>query len=999
MLRTRGEELTRRGWGLALTFLREPNDASDAVQQAFLVATRKPEQVPLDDPWPWFARVLALEASNLRRKRVKHTSVGDSGVGDNMPPDPHAPEPSRVLQQRELAAALDGALATLPAAERDAVVLTHVGGLAYEDACRTLNVPLGTFKHQLVRGMQRLRQKLGAADKSLASAMLVLPVLPVPDALKVSVRSTLSHASTNGGGSAPKIGNPLGANMLVKILALSTITTLLLFTFVFNRPPQVPSQTDLAAANAEIPPANRAGAEGVSGPVGRSDGAKAGAIANSPAPKTDDAGTTAANKPAAPTEAAAPKNPPEPKPVEPVEDEGDLEEEPKLGGIYRGADGRDGHVILRSGSKPNDVSKAGEPAAAQPELLTVLAAHRRWNYGEQFWDMIATADGKQIITAGKTLCWWDANDGSVQREIHLTDKAYSLTLSRDGKTLATTEAQQGNVRLWDPSTGKYLRTVNRQSGVNYVSFSADGKYLAGCGHCQPLLWNLQGDLKERAFAKPDIAHARDSAAYTEWTGEYEAVSFSADGSEVLAYAAWSESSGGNAVVAWNVKTGAVARRFVVDVNGFKLSPRGKFTADGKYLVAFSQRADSSDDRTSPLVVVDTQNGAVRELAAVDGAYTLAINPDGKQVAAGGTGNGGMIQLLALDTGSVLKTFNRRSVGYWAAFSPTGGELFVGSTDGYIRRWSTETGKPLNRHPQLGSSKEHIDVIANVALAGGRAISQDYSARVLVWDVASRKVEHVINDVWIFAVQSDGAGMATLFEGAVTWWNLRDGSKLRTTELGDGDWSGFMFCRNDSALFVARPGEARLYDAKTGKLLKKHVNSVSDGLYFWGLSPDGNSAIWYGGSGDSLEVQSMENGEFRTMTLSEGSDPVHRIRFTRDSAKMLVTRKGSCQLEVYDMATSNLDRLVTYEFPDAENAEEPIRPLVGAFHLSPDARFIFTGWWRLSAGENQALQRINENWKNKDLKCYTLATDGKTFAAVHSNGGIWIWRVQDTLQSK
>src|SRR5690349_2142690 len=100
MLRARGEELTRRGWGLALTFLREANDASDAVQQAFLVATRKPEQVPLDDPWPWFARVLALEAANLRRKR-RHTSMDDSGEGDTMPPDPRTPEPGAQLQQRE----------------------------------------------------------------------------------------------------------------------------------------------------------------------------------------------------------------------------------------------------------------------------------------------------------------------------------------------------------------------------------------------------------------------------------------------------------------------------------------------------------------------------------------------------------------------------------------------------------------------------------------------------------------------------------------------------------------------------------------------------------------------------------------------------------------------------------------------------------------------------------------------------------------------------------
>ena len=56
---------------------------------------------------------------------------------------------------------VDRALRALPAEQREVVLLVAVEEMSYEEASRTLDVPIGTVMSRLARGRDRLRQTFG----------------------------------------------------------------------------------------------------------------------------------------------------------------------------------------------------------------------------------------------------------------------------------------------------------------------------------------------------------------------------------------------------------------------------------------------------------------------------------------------------------------------------------------------------------------------------------------------------------------------------------------------------------------------------------------------------------------------------------------------------------------------------------------------------------------------------------------------------------------------
>jgi DNA-directed RNA polymerase specialized sigma24 family protein len=75
--------------------------------------------------------------------------------------DPTA-DPIAAAESADLRRELSAAIAALPFNYRAAVVVRHVLGLDYAEAARALDVPLNTFKSNLLRGTRMLRDRLAA---------------------------------------------------------------------------------------------------------------------------------------------------------------------------------------------------------------------------------------------------------------------------------------------------------------------------------------------------------------------------------------------------------------------------------------------------------------------------------------------------------------------------------------------------------------------------------------------------------------------------------------------------------------------------------------------------------------------------------------------------------------------------------------------------------------------------------------------------------------------
>ena len=164
-----------RLYTLAYRLIGDRETAEDVVQEAFLAAFKAIDRFePKPALAPWLNTIavrIAKRAAGRRRARpsasLDRMATDRLAIDDDAPlaladfaivdpaGDPHVAAETAELR-RELAAAIEG----LPFTYRAAVVLRYVIGLDYAEAAQSLDVPLNTFKSQLLRGTRLLRDQL-----------------------------------------------------------------------------------------------------------------------------------------------------------------------------------------------------------------------------------------------------------------------------------------------------------------------------------------------------------------------------------------------------------------------------------------------------------------------------------------------------------------------------------------------------------------------------------------------------------------------------------------------------------------------------------------------------------------------------------------------------------------------------------------------------------------------------------------------------------------------
>lgn len=105
---------------------------------------------------PWLFTIVANSVRNHRRERPRASASTDD------PPeqaDPN-PGPERIASAREALAWLEGALAELPTAQREVLLLIAVVGLRQQDVALALALPLNTVKTHLRRARLALAARL-----------------------------------------------------------------------------------------------------------------------------------------------------------------------------------------------------------------------------------------------------------------------------------------------------------------------------------------------------------------------------------------------------------------------------------------------------------------------------------------------------------------------------------------------------------------------------------------------------------------------------------------------------------------------------------------------------------------------------------------------------------------------------------------------------------------------------------------------------------------------
>ncbi len=151
-----------RAYRTACLILRNPADAEEAVQDAFLRAWRFRASAPKDGGLqPWLYRVVVNSCYSKLRKEAGHRT--HRAADDGLEELPHAgPHPDAVALQSETTQTLVDALADLPESLRIPVVLRYYAGLSEKEIAAAIHRRPGTVKSRLHEARARL-----AADPRL----------------------------------------------------------------------------------------------------------------------------------------------------------------------------------------------------------------------------------------------------------------------------------------------------------------------------------------------------------------------------------------------------------------------------------------------------------------------------------------------------------------------------------------------------------------------------------------------------------------------------------------------------------------------------------------------------------------------------------------------------------------------------------------------------------------------------------------------------------------
>nr|WP_276206299.1 RNA polymerase sigma factor SigM [Thermoactinospora rubra] len=142
-----------RMWAVALRTLGDPDEAADAVQDAFVSAYRKAGSFRGEAAvTTWLHRIVVNAClDRMRRKSVR--PVADDELIEAAERDTPLPDQTG---EREVSLEVSAALKLLPPDQRAALVLVDMMGYSVEDAAQVLDVPSGTVKSRCARGRAKL---------------------------------------------------------------------------------------------------------------------------------------------------------------------------------------------------------------------------------------------------------------------------------------------------------------------------------------------------------------------------------------------------------------------------------------------------------------------------------------------------------------------------------------------------------------------------------------------------------------------------------------------------------------------------------------------------------------------------------------------------------------------------------------------------------------------------------------------------------------------------
>lgn len=154
----------KKVFALTLRMCKNPEDAAEAAQEAFLAAWQGLKFFRGESSFStWLYRLASNACVDLLRREGRHRSAAGPSLNDEetfLDVADDTPGPQALAERSELKEQIEAGLRALTPEHREVLVLREIHQLSYEEIAGVLSLDPGTVKSRISRGRKQLRNFL-----------------------------------------------------------------------------------------------------------------------------------------------------------------------------------------------------------------------------------------------------------------------------------------------------------------------------------------------------------------------------------------------------------------------------------------------------------------------------------------------------------------------------------------------------------------------------------------------------------------------------------------------------------------------------------------------------------------------------------------------------------------------------------------------------------------------------------------------------------------------
>ena len=154
----------KRVFALTLRMCRNPEDAAEAAQEAFLSAWQGLAFFRGESSFAtWLYRLASNACVDLLRREGRHRAAAGPSLNDealNVDIQDGSASPQEAAERSELRQQIEDGLSALSPEHRQVLILREMHQLTYDEIADTLSLDVGTVKSRISRGRKQLRNFL-----------------------------------------------------------------------------------------------------------------------------------------------------------------------------------------------------------------------------------------------------------------------------------------------------------------------------------------------------------------------------------------------------------------------------------------------------------------------------------------------------------------------------------------------------------------------------------------------------------------------------------------------------------------------------------------------------------------------------------------------------------------------------------------------------------------------------------------------------------------------